>query len=184
MPKPIQNPSTILFDTTIKKAITIVSILGFTLSCAQHKNLTLVNQTGPVEIDYKVIQSNTLLTKIYEGEIKPLSCVEDKEEAELFLRTLASRFDNVSDDYQSKLDDQDEIKNLINNCESNCTCDFLEELLKENEIDLTPAQSAQFKKIKLKKVTEVCSAQIEELFCQSQLFRELDKEKDLFKYDE
>lgn len=184
MPKPTRKLSTIPFDTTIKKAITFVSILGFTLSCAQHKNLALDNQTGLVEIDNQVIQSNTLLTKIYEGEIKPLRCIEDKEEAELFLRALASRFDTVSDDYQSKLDNQDEIKNLINNCESNCTCDFLEELLKENEIDLTPAQSAQFKKIKIKKVTETCTAQIEELFCQSQLFRELDKEKDLFKYDE
>jgi hypothetical protein len=184
LPRSTQKLSTIPFDTTIKKAITFFSILGFTLSCAQHKDLALVNQTGPVEIDYKVIQSNTLLTKIYEGEIKPLSCVADKEEAELFLRTLASRFDIVSDDYQSRLDDQDEIKNLINNCESNCTCDFLEELLKENEIDLTPAQSAQFKKIKFKKVTEACTAQIEESFCQSRLFRELEKEKDLFKYDE
>jgi hypothetical protein len=184
LPKFIQKLSTKAFGNPINKSLTVILILGFTFSCAQHKDLTFVNQTGPVEIDNQVIQSNTLLTKIYEGEIKPLGCIEDKEEAELFLRTLASRFDIVSDDYQSRLDDQDEIKKLINNCESNCTCDFLEELLKENEIDLTPAQSAQFKKIKFKKMTEACTAQIEESFCQSQLFRELEKEKDLFKYDE
>ncbi len=184
MPKAKQKLSTKPFLLSIRKALRFIPILGFILSCAQHEKTNRPDQIAVEEIDNQVIQFNALLTKIYEGKIKPLSCIEDKEEAELLLRALASRFDSVTDVYQSRLDHQDEIQDLINNCESNCTCDYVEELFKENEIELSTPQSAQFNQIKAKMVSKNCTDQIQKIFCQSQLFRELDKEKDHFKYEE
>lgn len=85
----------------------------------------------------EVIQSSILLTKIYDKEISPLPCVPDTEEAAVLQRTLEPRFELAQDDFEASLDHVTEVDKLIEKCEFNCSCYYIDELIREHQVNLS-----------------------------------------------
>ena len=131
----------------------------------------------------EIILANNLLTNVFEGKLKTNECIEDTEDSELLLKTLQSRFEEVTDSYQAKLDNDSEIENLIKNCEVDCSCHFLQDLFKENEIQLNKKLSSELKKQLNGDKFKTCTEKHRREFCQSELFKKLDQEKESFKFD-
>lgn len=141
--------------------------------------------TAPKEFSRgELILGTQLLTKIFDQEMAPLECVPDTDEAGLLLRTIRPRMEVVQDDMEAMLDVPQDIDNLIKTCEQNCTCGYVDELLREHQVNLTKTQ----KKILASKMTDKeisrCLNYVQTTFCQSELYKTLDKEKGDFSFEE
>lgn len=132
----------------------------------------------------EVILGNQLLTKIFDQEMAPIKCVPDIDEAALLLRTINPRMEIVLDDMEAMLDTETEIKNLIATCDQNCTCSFLDELLREHLVNLNKNLRTELDKKNKQKDLNSCLNYVKETFCRSELYLELNKEKSEFSYDE
>lgn len=132
----------------------------------------------------EVILGTQLLTKIFDQEMAPLKCVPDVDEASLLLRTLNPRMEVVQDDLEAMLDNDAEVKNLIESCDQNCTCSYVDELLREHLVTLDKPLRDQLDKKKKQKDLNSCLNYIKDTFCSSELYLELNKEKVDFSYDE
>ena len=130
----------------------------------------------------EIILANQLLTKIFDQEMAPLKCVPDIDEASLLLRTINPRREVVQDDLEALLDNREELKNLIEKCDQNCTCSFVDELLREHLVVLDKKLRATLEKnMKLKDLAS-CLNYAQSTFCGSELFQELNREKVDFSY--
>jgi hypothetical protein len=125
-----------------------------------------------------------LLSKIFDQEMSPLACVPDADEASLLLRTIHPRMEVVQDDLEAMLDDDNEVKNLIETCDQNCTCSFIDELMREHLVTLPNNLRITLDKKKKQKDLNACLNYVKETFCSSELFQELNKEKADFSYEE
>lgn len=130
----------------------------------------------------ELITTTQMLTKIYDGDMKHLSCVPDQPEAELLLRTLRPRMEVVIDDIEALFDQDQEINSLVNNCKTDCTCEFIDELFREHQIALTKAQSKNITQ-GIAENKKSCLSQRAKTFCSSTLKKELDKEKSDFSFE-
>ena len=132
----------------------------------------------------EVILGNQLLTKIFDQEMAPLKCVPDVDEASLLLRTINPRMEVVQDDLQAMLDIDSEVKTLVETCDQNCTCSFIDELLREHLVTLDkPLRKTLDKKRKQKDLAS-CLNYSRETFCSSELYQELNREKVDFSYED
>lgn len=163
----------------------------FIASCSSVKK----TETTPVETTRKevtpkefsrgeLILATELLTKVFDEEMAPLACVPDTEEASLLLRTIRPRMEVVQDDLEAMLDNPKEIDDLIKNCKENCTCHYVDELLREHQVTLTKHQKKLMNAVKTEKEQGRCLSFIQETFCQSELFKTLDAEKSDFSFEE
>lgn len=132
----------------------------------------------------EVILVTQLLTKIYDQEMATIECIPDLEEAALLLRTINPRMEIVQDDLEAMLDDETQIKTLIDYCQQDCTCSFIDELFRENLVTLSKGQRANLDRLKKQKDQNACLNYAKETFCESELNKELTKEKADFSYDE
>ena len=132
----------------------------------------------------EVILGTQLLTKVFDGEMAPLACVPDADEASLLLRTIRPRMEVVEDDMEALLDDPKEVSELIEKCEQNCTCGYLDDLLREHLVNLTKAQKKTMTSKKDNKELNRCLSYMQTTFCQSDLYIELNKEKVDFSFEE
>ncbi len=132
----------------------------------------------------ELIMGTQLLTKIFDAEMAPLTCVPDTDEASLLLRTIQPRMDVVQDDLESLLDDDKEIDGLINTCDQSCTCPFIDDLLREHQVTLTKAQQKIMEVKKSQKEINRCLSYMQETFCRSELYQELNREKEEFSFVE
>lgn len=130
----------------------------------------------------ELITTTQMLTKIYDGEMKPLACVPDQDEAELLLRTIRPRMEVVIDDIEAVFDQDQEINSLVNNCQTDCTCEFLDDLFREHQISLSKVQSKVLN-TGIASNKKTCIAQRAKSFCESALKKELDKEKSDFSFE-
>lgn len=125
-----------------------------------------------------------LLMKIFDQEMAPLKCVPDTEEASLLLRTLAPRLEAVQDELEAKLDQEPEVKEMVQKCEQNCTCEYLDDLLREHLVSLSPEVRRTLDQKKKQKDLGTCLNYLQGTFCNSDLYKALDQEKKDFSYDE
>jgi hypothetical protein len=132
----------------------------------------------------ELILGTQLLTKIFDQEMAPLECVEDTEEAELLLRTIRPRMEVVQDDLEAILDDPAEIDKLIKTCEQNCSCSYIEDLLREHQVTLTKGQRKMIVEKKSAKEVSRCLNFSRKTFCQSELYKILNQEKQDFSFEE
>lgn len=132
----------------------------------------------------EVILGNQLLSKIFDQEMAPLTCVPDTDEAALLLRTLNPRMEIVQDDLEALLDQDAEVKRLIETCDQNCTCSYIDELMREHLVTLNKDLRTQLDQKKRQKDLNSCLNYVKETFCTSELYLELNKEKVEFSYDE
>lgn len=142
------------------------------------------NQRIPKEYAQgEIILSVELLTKIFDEEMAPLSCVPTLKEAELLLRTIRPRIDVVQTEMEEKLETKKGVEELISRCDKNCTCGHLDELIREHQISLSIPQR---KKLNLKKSDRElsrCLNYIQSTFCESELYQSLNEEKTDFTYE-
>jgi hypothetical protein len=132
----------------------------------------------------ELILGTQLLTKIFDGEMAPLECVPDHDEAALLLRTIRPRMEVVQDDMEAMLDDPKDVDQLIKTCDQNCTCSSVDELLREHLVSLTKAQQKTMSTRRGEKEANRCLSFVQNTFCQGELFKTLDKEKVDFSYEE
>lgn len=130
----------------------------------------------------EIILTNQLLTKIFDQEMAPLKCVPDIDEASLFLRTINPRREVIQDDLEAMLDNENEVKALIEECDQNCSCSYIDELLREHLVTLKKETRELLQKNMKKKDLASCLNYARETFCESELFKELDREKADFSY--
>lgn len=132
----------------------------------------------------EVILATELLVKIFDKEMAPLDCVPDTDEASLLLRTIRPRMEIVEDDMGALLDQKEEVKNLINTCDQNCTCVYVDDLLREHLVPLSKDERTLLTKKRNKKEISRCLNYARETFCQSELYKALSIEKEDFSFDE
>ena len=165
------------------KPFSLLVILIFIGSCAS-SNSRAPMASPPIEISTsETLHAHELLLSIMDGKSETLPCIEDPEEAAILLKTLDPEYEEILDSYQAKLDDDKEVQQLIQNCEKDCTCLFINSLLEENEI---PIEKAVKKDLKLKMSGErhiACSQKMTNQFCESSLYKKIEKEKLEFKLD-
>ena len=162
-----------------------ITLLFLTLAAACSSIQEPVRPHAPKEFSRgEVILGTQLLSKIFDQEMAPLSCVPDADEASLLLRTIHPRMEVVQDDLEAMLDDDNEIKKLIETCDQNCTCSFIDELLREHLVTLSKNLKTMLDKKKKQKDLNACLNYVKETFCSSELYHELNKEKVDFSYEE
>lgn len=157
-------------------------LLLFLISCSG------INVKAPVEVAKEfspgeIILANQLLTKIFEKEMAPLACVESEESAGLYLRTLNPRMEMAQDDIEASLDDEVALEKLVSQCQNSCTCYYLDDLLREHQVNLSKKLSAKFNESKKKKSLNTCLNYVSETFCGSEMYKTLDQEKVDFTFD-
>lgn len=131
----------------------------------------------------ELILGTELLTKIFDEEMSPIQCVKDAQEAEILLRTIRPRMEVVQDDIEAVLDNPVEVQKLIKSCDKNCTCGFVDEILREHLVTLTKTQRKELNAKKTDKELVRCMNYVQSTFCQSELFKTLDQEKAEFTFE-
>jgi hypothetical protein len=161
----------------------IIFSLFFLLGCAQ---ITApYNSHAPKEFSRgELIMATQLLTKIFDNEMAPLACVPDTDEASLLLRTIRPRMEVVQDDLEAMLDDEKAVDELIRRCDQNCTCVYIDELLREHLVTLTKKQKKDIENKKTPKEVGRCLNFAQETFCKSELYQELNLEKKDFSFED
>lgn len=153
------------------------------VSCSQVQKP--VNPDVPKEFSQgELIMGTRLLSKIFDREMAPLPCVPDADEASLLLRTIRPRMDVVQDDMESMLDDDKKVAELINGCEINCSCVFIDELLREHQVILPKDQRKSLTDKIAPQKENKCMTYTQETFCKSELYQTLEREKVDFSFEE
>lgn len=143
------------------------------------------NPAAPKEFSVQeLIIGTDLLARIFDLEMAPLACVPTTDEASLLLRTIKPRMDVVQEDMEALLDTPKAIDELISSCDKNCTCSYLDDLLRENLITLTKKQQLFMKEKKNPAEISRCMNYARSTFCESSLYKELNKEKSDFSFEE
>lgn len=144
-----------------------------------------VNPAAPKEFARgEVILATQLLAKIFDQEMAPLNCVPDTDEASLLLRTIRPRMEVVEDDMEALLDDPAEVDKLIKTCDQSCICGYVDDLLREHLVTLTKPQQKMLNQKKTDKELNRCMNFAQSTFCQGDLYRELNREKADFSFEE
>lgn len=165
----------------------LILLLVITISCstAPKEAPEKVVQTQPKEFARgELILATELLTKIFDGEMAPLECVPDTDEASLLLRTIRPRMEIVQDDIEAMLDDKIELDKLINECRENCTCFYLDGVFREHLVNLSKAQKKILYAKKPDNEQNKCLNFVKDTFCQSELYKTLNVEKGDFSFEE
>lgn len=132
----------------------------------------------------EVILGTQLLTKIFDGEMGPLDCVPDHDEASLLLRTIRPRMELVEDDMEALLDNPEAVREMINTCDQNCTCVYVDDLLREHLVVLSRNLRKTITLKRSEREVNRCMSFVQETFCQSDLYRALNTEKVDFTFEE
>jgi hypothetical protein len=165
----------------------VLILLVAACSTTPQKTVTKTETTPPVAKEFsrgELILGTQLLLKIFDKEMAPLECVPDTEEASLLLRTIRPRMEVVQDDMEAMLDHQNEIDNLVKTCDQNCTCGYVDDLFKEHLVTLSKSQRKMLNAKKTDKELARCMNFVQSTFCQSELYKTLDKEKGDFSFEE
>lgn len=164
----------------------ILLALLFIVACSTEKTVT--SKPSPaVTREFsrgEVILGTQLLTKIFDGEMGPLECVPDNDEASLLLRTIRPRMEMVEDDMEALLDQEKEVQKLIDSCDQSCTCVYVDDLLREHLVTLSKSQRKSLTSKRTEKEINRCMAFVQDTFCQSDLYRALNNEKADFSFEE
>lgn len=131
----------------------------------------------------ELILGTELLTKIFDGEMSPIACVPNSDEAELLLRTIRPRMEVVQDDLEAMMDRPKDVANLIKTCNQNCTCGYVDELVREHLVNLTKSQRKELNRKNSDKELVRCLNYVQNTFCGSELYKTLNQEKAEFTFE-
>ncbi len=164
--------------------LTIFLTLILLASCSTEKKSQKMPPAPKEFARGEVILGTQLLTKIFDGEMGALDCVPDHDEASLLLRTIRPRMEMVEDDMEALLDNAPEVQKLIENCDQNCTCVYVDDLLREHLVTLNKSQRKMLSEKRSEKEVNRCMAFVQNTFCQGELYRALNNEKADFSFEE
>ncbi len=167
-----------------KKIITLLLIAGCSTA---NKPAIKYPAEKPQQKEFsrgELILGTELLTKIFDQEMAPLECVPTTDEASLLLRTIHPRMDVVQDDMEALLDNPKEVEDLIKSCDQNCTCGYVDELLREHLVNLTKPQRKSLNAKKNDKALNKCLNFVQSTFCQGELYKTINNEKVDFSFEE
>lgn len=162
-------------------------VLAVACSSVPKKEIPKTPEVAPAPKEFsrgELILGTQLLTKIFDKEMAPLECVPDTEEAGLLLRTIRPRMEIVEDDMEAMLDHSSDIDNLVKTCDQNCTCGYVDELFREHIVNLSKSQRKMLNAKKSEKEISRCMNYVQSTFCNSELYKTLDKEKGDFSFEE
>jgi hypothetical protein len=168
---------------------TLMMLLLFT-ACATQAPKPPETVVAPTPIPAKefapgeLILATQLLTKIFDKEMAPLSCVPDTDEASLLLRTIRPRMEVVQDDMEAALDDAKEVEQMVLGCEKSCICGNVDDLLREHLVVLSKKLRNTLNAKKTDKELNRCLNYVQSTFCQSELYQQLNIEKGDFSFEE
>jgi hypothetical protein len=170
-------------------SVKFIVLLMFVVSCASPQVTPVASpaaKSEPVKefAPGELILATQLLTKIFDKEMAPLSCVPDTDEASLLLRTIRPRMEVVQDDMEAMLDDPKEVASMIQNCDKNCTCGHVDDLIREHLVILPKAQKKMLASKRNDKELNRCLNYAQSTFCQSELYKQLEREKSDFSFEE
>lgn len=166
-------------------SIRILLVLITIVACSTAKKSTKTSTVQAKEFSRgEIILGTQLLTKIFDGEMGPIECVPDNDEASLLLRTIRPRMEMTEDDLEAVLDQEAEVKKLIDTCDQNCTCVYIDDLLREHLVTLKNADRKILTQKRSEKEVNRCMAFVQNTFCQSELYRTLNSEKADFSFEE
>ncbi len=170
----------------------LLALLITACSSSPDKNLHKTNKASPSESTPTIakefsrgelILGTELLTKIFDEEMSPIACVPSSNEAELLLRTIRPRMEIVQDDMEALMDHPQEVSKLIKSCDRNCTCGYVDELVREHLVNLTPLQRKTLNTKNSDKELNRCMNYVQTTFCGSELYKTLNKEKAEFTFE-
>lgn len=131
----------------------------------------------------ELILGTELLTKIFDLEMAPIECVKSIDEAEILLRTIRPRMEVAQNDLEAMMDNSEEVQDLIKTCDQNCTCGYVDELVREHLVNLTKTQRDILnEKISGKELAR-CMNYVQTTFCESELYKTLNHEKSEFTFE-
>ena len=166
-------------------SIRILIILMILVACSTDKKSIKTTQVQAKEFSRgEIILGTQLLTKIFDGEMGPIECVPDNDEASLLLRTIRPRMEMTEDDLEAVLDQEAEVKKLIDTCDQNCTCVYIDDLLREHLVTMSNADRKILTQKRSEKEVNRCMAYVQNTFCQSELYKTLNSEKADFSFEE
>jgi hypothetical protein len=179
-----------MFSKSYPNAFFLFFIICFNTSCTSTKKLPETQEMKPPQSSSKnfsreeLILAQELLSKIFDQQMAPLECVPNTDEAGLLLRTLRPRMEVVEDDIEATLDDDIKVKFLIETCKNHCICSYVEDLLKEHQVEFGTSEKKSLSKNNSPKEESRCLNFAKSTFCQSELYQELNKEKIDFSFEE
>lgn len=132
----------------------------------------------------EVILATQYLMKIFDKEMQPSACVPTNDEASLLLRTIRPRMEVIEDDIVATFDDPAAVQKHIDECKKNCTCLYVDDLLREHLVTLTKKQRLSLNTKRSAAELNRCFSFIQSTFCDSELYKQLDAEKSDFSFSE
>lgn len=183
-------PDENFFNCVYTKAMVLNVLLSafFLVSCSTgvvEKSTLATKPVVPKEFARgEIILGSQFLTKIFDQDMAPVACVPDIDEAALLLRTLNPRMETVQDDIEALLDSSRDVDELIRKCDQDCTCSFLDDLLREHLVVLKKPMRKVLNDKKKAKDLNSCLNYIQSTFCESELFKTLTTEKSDFSFED
>jgi hypothetical protein len=165
-------------------SIKLTLLLILSMACAQLKNQPSPPLAPKDFSQGELIMGTQLLAKIFDEEMAPLECVPDSDEAALLLRTIQPRMEVMLDELESKLDNNERVDDLIKNCPQSCSCPYIDDVLREHQVGMSKSQQKMMQANKSQKQINRCLNYMQETFCKSELYQELNKEKAHFSFEE
>lgn len=155
-----------------------ISFLILLSACAHDSHSPLIE--GPNYAAGEIILSTMLLINIHDGVMPPMDCVANQKEAEILLRVIRPRMDEIDAKLDGQLNSQNKRMETLNKCLDNCSCPYLELTLRDSKIKLTKNEEKSWaetlQNYKTQRATQ-CLSYIQQSFCGSALQLELDHEK-------
>lgn len=170
----------------MKKKLIFMCLILSACSFLPQSEEKLESQSSSQQAEFsrgELYLATEILAKIFDREMPPLECVPDKNEAELILRTIRPRMEQVYDDTEAMLDRSEDVEKLISTCEQDCTCGLVDDLIREHQVQLSKLQQKKLSQKVNEKEINRCLGFTQSTFCQSELFRTLDKEKVDFSFE-
>jgi hypothetical protein len=89
----------------------------------------------------------------------------------------------IEDDMDAMMDDLQKINELINTCDQNCTCSFVDEIIREHQVSLIKSMRKKLSQKNSDKEGARCMNYAQSTFCQSELYKTLNQEKEEFTFE-
>ncbi len=95
----------------------------------------------------EIILSSMLLINIHDGVMPPLDCVSNQKDAEVLLRVIRPRMEEIDARLDKQLHAPASRQITLNNCLNNCSCHYLDQTLRDSKIALSKDEKKEWAKI-------------------------------------
>lgn len=155
-----------------------IILLILLVSCTHNRPSPIKEGSGYASGE--IILSSMLLINIHDGVMPPLECVGGQKDAEILLRVIRPRMEEIDARLDKQLNASQTRLSTLKNCLGNCSCHYLEQTIRDSKLALTKNEKSEWSQILKEYKSEreaQCLSYIQQSFCGSPLQLELDNEK-------